>query len=1181
MADHPIVDPPRPEEGPATRETTLGSLSLQAVSFSDLTLLHTEAEATGDTPQSFELVQRISDGGQATVFKAKTRDTRELVAIKIFKTAEDDPAQKQRFQREAQILASLKHPNIVTYKGAFIAEGEWGEARQCLVMEFLDGLSLKDYIQKHPQGCPWSAAVDIFRQSLSALIFARTEGGVIHRDIKPSNIHVLPDGSVKLIDFGIARTDIVSSTHTSGSGLLGSFDYMAPDFARVKESTFRGDEISDIFSLFACFHELITGKLPYTRFGERPELEYLRRWHGNVTASSTEHPIFRVITHLSRFMHKGLAPDRKVRYQSLDEVLKEFNALKPRVIVRGKHERYVLTDALGAGGFSEVYKARRESDGMTVAIKRLFANRSLARFIKEGEILSLHPHPNVVRYHDFFETESASGRTDSFLVMEYLDGMPGWSLRERIREHPDGLPADEMLETFGYYLATLAYLYRHKHSIVHRDIKPANLYAPEGQPAKAKLLDFGGARDVTGTKTTGGLPGTWDYMAPEFVTGGTRGTHQSDLYALGLSLYEALTGRPAYPRLPRAEREALNELLARVRGQSKQQIDFHHEVFVQHPQLVAIIQHATARLPKVRYADASQMREDLGRVLKADFGRNLPPEETLAPLDAAKESTAANISSRLLNPFHLAKTQHRRKVWSQTARLFVLLAMLSLAAWIAWLNRGELAAAVSIIKQQATIRFRHGTRSFLPARPGPTATLIVAVHAPPTETPLPQDSPPANAPPPLQDNRQQLINELQLKLEPLSYFVVASSKFDTLRVEILKSAGILNRTITAPKYAPVVSEPAIYEARTAIWLGFFSEIMSILQEQNDLTLLPLARGCIYVLFNLQSTTAPGASFQAQYEHVLDEIRRRYSDLPLGQHLPLPSTQGMRIALAPDGAWLTDPYLDDVFARADSQDVRARMLPQRAILDLNARTPAGAIKRKWEMFFALVPDGSVGALKNANPFYMASVETQTEAMRCYRDDAARWDAEAKSSFSGVVAGRTLGPNDPPYAQASPTEALEFCNWASALVGLPPVYQKDATGQWVADLQQPGFRLPTANEWEYAARYGFDFMQKPKARTWETMQATLQAEDLVHFYFKHEPRVSKESPPYPLGLYDLCGNVEEICMASSSHELVFVLKGGSAKSRVASEVSPSYEARTIDATHEFVGFRIVLPMPIEVF
>jgi formylglycine-generating enzyme required for sulfatase activity len=101
----------------------------------------------------------------------------------------------------------------------------------------------------------------------------------------------------------------------------------------------------------------------------------------------------------------------------------------------------------------------------------------------------------------------------------------------------------------------------------------------------------------------------------------------------------------------------------------------------------------------------------------------------------------------------------------------------------------------------------------------------------------------------------------------------------------------------------------------------------------------------------------------------------------------------------------------------------------------------------------------------------------------------------------------------------------------------------------------------------------------------MRKDLQAGTLVYYYFRKEPRLSSSVAPYPLGLYDLCGNVEEICMAADvlgsdpgePRETRFVLKGGSAKSRTSSEVIPSYEAKVIDLTHEFVGFRIVLPVP----
>jgi serine/threonine protein kinase len=1193
-----------PADDSATRETSLAELSVQAAPITGMITMHAEDERTDSATHNYDLVERISDGGQATVFKARARDTNELVALKIFKTSEEDPLSMQRFRREAQILSGLTHPHVVAYKGVFTAEGEWGEARQCLVMEFLEGISLKEYIRQHTQGGPWAETSGIFRQCLDALIYAHDERNIIHRDIKPSNIHIAADGCVKLIDFGIARLG-AGGTHTGGSGLLGSFDYMSPDFARVKDAEFRGDEISDIFSLFVCFYEMITGRLPYAKFGERQELDYLQRWHGEVALPSTEPVVFRVITHLSRFIQKGLAPDREQRYQRLADVLQDFNALKPRAIVHENHERYVLTDALGSGGFSEVYQARRDSDGATVAIKRLFANRSLDRFIKEAEMLSLHPHPNVVQYHDFFETKSSSGRTDSFLVMEYLTGMPGWSLRERIKEHPDGLPVDEMLETFGCYLATLAYLYCHEHSVVHRDIKPANLYAPEGQPANAKLLDFGGARDVSGTKTTGSLPGTWDYMAPEFVSEGSRGTHQSDLYALGLSLYEALTGKPAYPRLPKSERDALNEFLSRARGDSKLQIRFDHTVFEQHSKLVDVIKRATARQPKARYADALQMRQDLDKTLKSDFGRNLPPAEELAPPTPANVASPSRSATRLINPFRIAHAKRRRKSLARVARFAVLLAILGLLLWVGWLRRNELTSTFFALRNRVIAEFHPSLvetpQSIAPETATPPQSEAASPSAqetpPPIAAAVPTASPaPASPPPPIQptisskeERQRNLLRELQLTLEPLTYFVAAGSKYDAIRAEIVKSAGTLHKTTTSPKYASVASDPSVRETESAIWRGILNEVMTILREQNDLSLLPLARGCVYVLFRLRPADESHRSYQTRYAREIADAQKSFPDLHIENYLPIPRMEVFRCSTGKDGAWLTNPFLDDVFGRPESQDVRARLLPHVATLDLSARGSTGPVTRKMALSFALVPDGGSGAGPSLDPFYMATVETPLEAIRCYRDDAGRWDPARKKLFSGVVSGKTLGLNDQPFSQARPEEAMEFCNWVSALAGLPPAYRKNDAGRWVVDLRQPGFRLPTNTEWEYAARYGFDFHRKPGAQTWEEMRKGLQTNPLVHYYFKREPRVSGSAAPYPLGLYDLCGNVEEICMAGAvsttdsgeSYEPRFVLKGGSAKSRTDLEVIPSYEAKTIDATHEFVGFRMVCPAPIECF
>ena len=90
----------------------------------------------------------------------------------------------------------------------------------------------------------------------------------------------------------------------------------------------------------------------------------------------------------------------------------------------------------------------------------------------------------------------------------------------------------------------------HSRGIYHRDIKPSNLYYPRNNPDDAAIMDLGIARDVNGTVTQGQVPGTLDYMPPEVVTSGSRGESGMDIYALGLCLYEALTGKNAYPRLP-------------------------------------------------------------------------------------------------------------------------------------------------------------------------------------------------------------------------------------------------------------------------------------------------------------------------------------------------------------------------------------------------------------------------------------------------------------------------------------------------------------------------------------------------------------------------------------------------------------------------------------------------------
>ena len=211
------------------------------------------------------------------------------------------------------------------------------------------------------------------------------------------------------------------------------------------------------------------------------------------------------------------------------------------------------------------------------------------------------------------------------------------------------------------------------------------------------------------------------------------------------------------------------------------------------------------------------------------------------------------------------------------------------------------------------------------------------------------------------------------------------------------------------------------------------------------------------------------------------------------------------------------------------------------------------------------------------------------MRIYRDDVARFGVETRSLFTGTVDPvLTRGDAQMPYAAATVDQAVEFCNWLSTRAGLPTVYRRSGEGTWMADLRQPGFRLPTVSEWIFAAQIGVDFDAMPKQKSWSAMRDELTRNNLVHFLYKTEPRASASSPAYPIGVRDMSGNVHEICMADPGETHTegefaptFVTKGGAGNSKAAAAVMPDFRPGRVDEPDGMVGFRVVLPMPFAGF
>ena len=200
----------------------------------------------------YEIQEVIGVGGMAVVYKAYDNVEDRIVAMKILKdefTSNEEFI--RRFKNESKAIAVLSHPNIVkVYDVCF------GDVIQYIVMEYIDGITLKEYIEREGS-LRWQDAVHFTIQILKGLQHAHDKG-IVHRDVKPQNIMVLPDRTIKVTDFGIARF-ARSEQRTITDKAIGSVHYISPEQARGEKT----DEKTDIYSVGVMLYEMLTGKLPF------------------------------------------------------------------------------------------------------------------------------------------------------------------------------------------------------------------------------------------------------------------------------------------------------------------------------------------------------------------------------------------------------------------------------------------------------------------------------------------------------------------------------------------------------------------------------------------------------------------------------------------------------------------------------------------------------------------------------------------------------------------------------------------------------------------------------------------------------------------------------------------------------------------------------------------------------
>ena len=262
----------------------------------------------------YEILELIGVGGMARVYKARCHRLNRLVALKILR---DDLAQdaelRRRFHDESQAVAMLSHPNIVAvYDVSRSSDIEY------IVMELIDGITLKQYMQKKGNKLNWREALHFITQIVKALGHAHSRG-IIHRDIKPHNIMVLRDGSVKVADFGIAR--VTSGGHsTLTQEALGSVHYISPEQARGSHI----DERSDLYSAGVVLYEMITGRLPFE--GDTPVSVAIQ--HINSIPLSPREIDPTIPEALEAITMKAMAPNPDNRYPSADAMLADLEEFR-------------------------------------------------------------------------------------------------------------------------------------------------------------------------------------------------------------------------------------------------------------------------------------------------------------------------------------------------------------------------------------------------------------------------------------------------------------------------------------------------------------------------------------------------------------------------------------------------------------------------------------------------------------------------------------------------------------------------------------------------------------------------------------------------------------------------------------------------------------------------------------
>jgi uncharacterized protein (TIGR02145 family) len=441
----------------------------------------------------YRITRKIGEGGMATVYEAVHTKLDKKVAIKVLNPSySNNPQVQKRFEREARLMAALEHENITR-----ITDFEEQPGRLCIVMELLGGEDLSSKIRRE-EPLTDSDAMRIFSQVLKALTYAHQHPEIVaHRDIKPSNIFILPDGKVKILDFGIAKIVGEGLDGTRTGLMLGTPLYMSPEQVRTEKNI---DHRTDIYSLGVTMYYALTGKPPYDDTTDSLVAIWDKiRFNDFAPINSKFWPM----------IQKACKKDRNERYQDCKEWLKELQRLNndstvadetiifggntttgkgldetveianDRIRDNKQHARYPWGLILGISGLILIisiitgrhYSAEQRNNSEIIA----------GRAVRIGRQIWMTTNLNVDRFRNGDPIPQA--RTDEEWERAGETGSPAWCYYNN-----DPANGSKYGKLYNWYAVNDS-----------RGLAPVGYHIPSGQEW-AVLTDFLGVKDGVGTK---------------------------------------------------------------------------------------------------------------------------------------------------------------------------------------------------------------------------------------------------------------------------------------------------------------------------------------------------------------------------------------------------------------------------------------------------------------------------------------------------------------------------------------------------------------------------------------------------------------------------------------------------------------------------------------------------------